>query len=178
MFGQNWTGDKFLGKIGRATNFWGKIGRPTNFGGKIGRVTKKSGPASHFSDPSLYAPPCSPLKEISASLKLQNKPEIQNVFSEKFCPSSKKRRQRERMGNMVQEMMKYNREQKEFSQNEKLRIENELQRIDTERKMLESEKYKLQNEISMKNQENLKYKNTLLEEQKNQIIQIAKGAVF
>ena len=38
---------------------------------------------------------------------------------------------------MVQEMMKYNREQKEMSSNERLRLEAEIQRIETERRLLE-----------------------------------------
>lgn len=45
--------------------------------------------------------------------------------------------ERERFTVMVQEMMKYNREQKEMSSNERLRLEAEIQRIETERRLLE-----------------------------------------
>ena len=45
--------------------------------------------------------------------------------------------ERERFTVMVQEMMKYNREQKEMSSNERLRLEAEIQRIETKRGLLE-----------------------------------------
>lgn len=48
--------------------------------------------------------------------------------------------ERERFTVMVQEMMKYNREQKEMSSNERLRLEAEIQRIETERRILEEVK--------------------------------------
>jgi hypothetical protein len=48
--------------------------------------------------------------------------------------------ERERFTVMVQEMMKYNREQKEMSSNERLRLEAEIQRIETERRLLEEVK--------------------------------------
>ena len=48
--------------------------------------------------------------------------------------------ERERFTVMVQEMMKYNREQKEMSSNERLRLEAEIQRIKTERRLLEEVK--------------------------------------
>jgi hypothetical protein len=49
--------------------------------------------------------------------------------------------ERERFTVMVQEMMKYNREQKEMSSNERLRLEAEIQRIETERRLLEEVNY-------------------------------------
>ena len=53
------------------------------------------------------------------------------------------------------------------------RLDSELQRIETERRLLEEEKLKLQSELQLKSQENLHYKNTLLEEQRKQMAQIA-----
>lgn len=81
--------------------------------------------------------------------------------------------ERERFTVMVQEMMKYNREQKEMSSNERLRLEAEIQRIETERRLLEENKIQLEQEIQHKNHENVKYRNTLLDDHQKQIIKVA-----
>merc|ERR1719468_736537 len=69
--------------------------------------------------------------------------------------------------------MKYNREQKEMSSNERLRLEAEIQRIETERRLLEENKIQLEQEIQHKNHENVKYRNTLLDDHQKQIIKVA-----
>ena len=56
--------------------------------------------------------------------------------------------ERERFTVMVQEMMKYNREQKEMSSNERLRLEAEIQRIETERRLLEEVKNQKLNKLT------------------------------
>ena len=60
------------------------------------------------------------------------------------------------------------------SENEKFRLQAEVARIETERRLLEEERRKLQAEIARKSAENLKFKNSLLEEQQRQTGEMAK----
>lgn len=81
--------------------------------------------------------------------------------------------ERERMLHFVTEMDRFNREQRDLSENEKFRYQSEIQRIETERRLLEDERRKLQNEIMRKNEENVQYKNRLLEQHQKQLIEMA-----
>ena len=62
----------------------------------------------------------------------------------------------------------------DFSENEKFRLQSELQRIETERRLLEDERRKLMAEVARKSEENLKFKNALLEEQSKQMVEMSK----
>lgn len=81
--------------------------------------------------------------------------------------------ERERMLHFITEMDRYNREQRELSDNEKFRYQSEIQRIETERRLLEEERRKLQNEIIRKSEENIRYKNRLLEDHQKQLLEMA-----
>ena len=60
------------------------------------------------------------------------------------------------------------------SENEKFRYQNEIQRIETERRMLEDERRKMQSELTRKTEENMQFRNRLLEDHQKQQIEIAK----
>lgn len=60
------------------------------------------------------------------------------------------------------------------SENENFRLQAEIQRIETERRLLEDERRKLMAEVARKTEENLKFKNALLEGQSRQVVEMGK----
>merc|ERR1712123_91738 len=82
--------------------------------------------------------------------------------------------ERERMVSLVNQMDVANREQRQLSENENFRLQAEIQRIETERRLLEDERRKLMAEVARKTEENLKFKNALLEGQSRQVVEMGK----